>query len=187
VDTAGNLETIKTVSVLVKDSQVEPLMLALELGVLRLSLRRPNDTSRESGVGAADVDTLLGRTPETTDDRNDKPNAPSGTGSFLDWLKSQQAAQPVAAPAADAGPAVTFEMQVCTPEGATVYRWRGDQQLPEVVSPAGGGGAPGGAASHPASTVGAAESTPDESSLQPEQDDGTDDPSQVREKAKDEQ
>ena len=53
VDPNGNAVAAKTISVLVKNDQVEPLMLALELGTLRLSLRRPNDAGEDSTISNA--------------------------------------------------------------------------------------------------------------------------------------
>ncbi len=59
-DQEGRTIVAKTISVLVKQDQVARLMLAAELGTLRLALRRPNETAQRNPTETASIETLFG-------------------------------------------------------------------------------------------------------------------------------
>ncbi len=59
-DAEGQQIAAKTVSVLVPYEQVAKLMLATELGNLRLALRRPNETTETAGAENATIENLFG-------------------------------------------------------------------------------------------------------------------------------
>ncbi len=145
-DPEGKQIAAKTVSVLVPYEQVAKLMLATELGTLRLALRRPNE-SLETTANAenATIENLFGQRSEDADKKSASDLAPasqlaSAAGSFaklLSNLKSSQPAQSMVASAATdvspAGPA--WEMTVLTPDGGTQFTWDNDQSLPQQGSP----------------------------------------------------
>jgi pilus assembly protein CpaB len=165
-DAGGKETAAKTISVLVKHTQVESLMLAHEMGNLRLSLRRPNDASEENGEGAADIDTLLGHRPERADEPNDNVDNAFSNSGFVKWLKSQHDSQPQPAPpgaptteAANIKSQLAFKMLVLKPDGPEFYHWRDLSQLPEVV-PVGSSGLSTSVSSDPVGTDSAAESRP---------------------------
>ena len=58
----------KTVSLLVKPTQVEKIMLACELGKIKLSLRRSDDDTEDAANGAtmADLDRATSGGPDST-------------------------------------------------------------------------------------------------------------------------
>ena len=154
-------------------------MLAHELGNLRLSLRRPNDVSEQSGDGVADIDTLLSQRPERADEQGDRVDIAPGNAGFVDWLKSHQDSQPQGeapsapiAATADIEPQIVFEMLVLKPDGPTFYRWRDLGQLPEVV-PVANAGWSASALNDPAATDGTAESKLDGSHVDDDAEDSS--------------
>jgi pilus assembly protein CpaB len=114
----------KTVSLLVKPDQAEKLMLAEELGTIRLSLRRTDDDAIASTAGA-DVGSL-NTGEKASQDRNPKPSGSPGGG--LLTLLNQQTTN-VASP--DDG--IDFKMQVVTPTGITVIGFAEDGGLPRQL------------------------------------------------------
>ena len=118
----------KTVSVLVKRDQIEPLMLALELGKLRLSLRRPNEVDESIVANEATVDSILGRPAERADDKRQEGEAePFSTQQFLTLIN----APPQNEPPADA----FHEMVVLSPNGQSRFRWDSEASDPHEVYP----------------------------------------------------
>lgn len=128
----GNAPNVRTVSFLVKHAQVEKLTLAIELGKLRLSLRRPDDESTEGSDEGAGVDELFGKTELATERR---PAAPaSEKPSFLDWLDKQTPNKPIE-PATNATVPVMETTIVYTPDGATTYQFaKGTNGPPTVMN-----------------------------------------------------
>lgn len=145
IDQEGRTIVAKTVSVLVKQDQVAKLMLATELGTLRLALRRPNETldDTEDQNETATVESLFGTRSETADERQD-PNpinplaaATSGLGGFLNNLNPQGAMASGAIPTAlpPELPSVhepAWQMTLLTPEGGTQFTWHDENGLPET-------------------------------------------------------
>ncbi|MEQ8791453.1 MAG: Flp pilus assembly protein CpaB [Pirellulaceae bacterium] len=146
----------KTVSVLVKRGQVELLMLAMEMGSIRLSLRGHGDEDEGETTGA-DLNMLTNNPSDRADDDQPKvetPDAlPTGGGSFAEFLNQKKQSEPeVQAVAQLTQPRneTPTEMAVHTPDGVTLYTWRNPEQLPDVRS-LGAGGAPAPAPALPAS------------------------------------
>jgi pilus assembly protein CpaB len=147
VDSNGEQIVAKTCSLLVKPGQVEAVMLATELGKLRLSLRRPNDTNEHDsneGTNIEDLLTGLGGKPE-----DKKQSSLIGEGSVFDLLKSSQnAATAVTQPLTP--PVVTtvqpgWRMTILTPGGNSQFQWNDTNALPQQVD--------GSAGSTPATTL----------------------------------
>jgi pilus assembly protein CpaB len=136
IDQEGRTIVAKTVSVLVKQDQVAKLMLATELGTLRLALRRPNETAESSRGESATVESLFGTRSESADQPqrptpvNQLASATGGFVGFLNGLKSQTA--PTAPSAADPQPrSPAWQMMLLTPEGGTQFTWSDEDGLPE--------------------------------------------------------
>jgi pilus assembly protein CpaB len=135
-------ETIqaRTVSVLIKPDQVEMLMLAMELGKIKLSLRRPDDKSKTENNDGTSVSELFSR-PGTP---GSEPVAEAPKPSFVDFLnKAKTPAAPapqevVAEPAVPSGP--IKRMVVHTPDGIKLYQWNRENELPVVITMGEGGG-----------------------------------------------
>ncbi|MCA9184563.1 MAG: Flp pilus assembly protein CpaB [Planctomycetales bacterium] len=148
-DKDGQIVNLTTVSLLIKEDQVETLMLADELGQLRLSPRRPDDTAEDDTEEQATTSKLFTGTSEVAEDPAETveptpPPAPvpvatpvptplpapepkSASTGLLDLLKAAQAAAP-----AQTGPtAPAFRMVVHTPDGVEVFDWTKRDQLPE--------------------------------------------------------
>lgn len=153
VDQQGRSIAAKTVSLLVKQEQVAKLMLAMELGTLRLALRRPNEESDASNANeAADIDALFGSRSETADtDGSQASTTPSPNGQlasaaqgfvgFLNNLKSQHNT-PVPDEVLSVEPAArrpVWQMTLLTPEGGTQFTWDDEQSLPVAGDATGAG------------------------------------------------
>lgn len=142
-DPEGRTIAAKTVSVLVEHSQVARLMLATELGTLRLSLRRPNESTASNDGNAATVDSLFGRESENADkertteqkEESQLASAAGGFVKFLSGLKKDRARAansmtPGSLATLSAGDQSTWQMQVLTPRGGTNFVWDNENQLP---------------------------------------------------------
>ena len=156
-DNEGKTFKAKTVSLLVKPSQVETLMLAKNMGKIQLSLRRPEDEIADRAVGGTNIAKLLGGSAAPSD-KTPRTETKASGGSFLDWLrkndkkdaklmnlaKKETAPTPPVTPTKQASPIddssdVKFRMVVHGPGGATEYRWRDEKQLPEAINVSGEG------------------------------------------------
>jgi pilus assembly protein CpaB len=154
IDQQGQSIAAKTVSLLVLQEQVAKLMLAMELGTLRLALRRPNEESDANTSETADIDTLFGSRSETADtDGTESPldasggqfaSAANGFVSFLNNLKSQNSnVVPQVMAAADPAPrAAVWQMTLLTPDGGTNFTWDDEQSLPVMGDTMGQGPRP---------------------------------------------
>lgn len=108
----GGTIKAKTVSLTVKPAQASRLLLAAELGQIKLSLRNNNDNSTEIPDGSQLED--LG---------------PQGLGGILSGLKL-----PSAIPAVAAGDnAPKFTMEIVSPARMERFRWTDRNTLPEIV------------------------------------------------------
>lgn len=148
-------ETIqaRTVSVLVKPDQVEMLMLAMELGKIKLSLRSPSDKKDIKLNGATSSELLANSGASGTDPVPvSVPEIP--VNSAIDVTK--QPSQGDLAATIPQGPTKT--MTVHTPTGTMQYVWRDGNDLPEVITLGEGAGASTAPAlPAPAPTTGAAD------------------------------
>lgn len=152
VDQQGRSIAAKTISLLVKQEQVAKLMLAMELGTLRLALRRPNEDADSHTNETADIDALFGTRSETADsDGNQSTDTPAAGGQFasaaqgfvgfLNNLKSQNTNQvPEEITSIDPAPRLpVWQMTLLTPEGGTQFTWNDDQSLPIASDELGSG------------------------------------------------
>ncbi len=143
MDQEGRALVAKTVSVLVKQDQVAKLMLATELGTLRLALRRPNEESEGTLGETATIETLFGTRSENADEKASSPSGTSAgalasaTSGFVGFLNGINSRRPSAsgrpdpaAPAPAPGPA--WQMTLLTPEGRQQYAWNNEHELPVV-------------------------------------------------------
>lgn len=142
MDQEGRALVAKTVSVLVKQDQVAKLMLATELGTLRLALRRPGEETEGTLGETATIETLFGTRSESADDKEKGASSPGDPGSatsgflgFLNGLHGQpsQPAPAAADAAADAPPLAqgpAWQMTLLTPDGTQQYSWHSEHELP---------------------------------------------------------
>lgn len=120
-------ETIqaRTVSVLVKPDQVESLTLAMQLGKITLSLRSPGDKTSPV-LGGSHTSGLLSSGPPSD------AAAPPPVVPIIPVDTPKVDALPVQIAAVPQGP--VKKMVVHTPEGAKLYTWNGDSDVPEVIT-----------------------------------------------------
>ncbi len=181
IDTEGTAIVAKTVSLLVEQSQVAKLMLATELGTLRLALRRPNETTELTEGASATIESLFGSRSEDADkEQTEQPgssnsqlaSAAGGFVNFLAGLKSDSdpAAQTVVTTPQPVGPA--WEMVVLTPNGGTNFTWNDQNRLPEqggaMATTTSFGPAPATMAPPVNRITGAIEGTPDAGTADPQ-------------------
>jgi pilus assembly protein CpaB len=140
-DQEGRTIVAKTVSVLVMQDQVARLMLASELGTLRLALRRPNETPQRNATETASIETLFGQHSETADKTHKPSRAVSAAGGFVKFLsglgqktETSNASYPVnvIAPVQNK-PA--WQMTLLTPSGPTEFTWQDEGSLPNTGNP----------------------------------------------------
>jgi pilus assembly protein CpaB len=128
----------KTVSLLVKPTQVEKIMLAAELGKIKLSLRSAEDNAEDTADGATLADLQSGSSRD----------GESATRPVADWsdpledslTPSPSAAAPVKAVESvgntgAAEPAKSFRMRVYAPDGVHEFHWDAPDGLPREVRP----------------------------------------------------
>lgn len=128
VDGDGTMLHAKTVSLLVRPEQGEKLMLASELGSLRLSLRRADDDTAVATSGASLEDLHVS-------DSADLPHVATKESSKQDdsligLLENMKGANP--APAAPTGPLRT--MEIYSPDGVNTYTWDDPTKLPRELA-----------------------------------------------------
>jgi pilus assembly protein CpaB len=131
----GQSSMVKTVSVLVKPAQVETLMLASELGKIRLSLRRPDDPTNEDTADGMNIQTMMGMKAQVADDRQEPTSVVPNGEAFFDWIKNQnkpkEAAKSDRVASTEKSP--EWKMTILTPEGATHVQWQDGEELPGAV------------------------------------------------------
>ena len=120
----GSGKSIKSIQLLIRDTQYEAVNTAVNLGKLRVALRPPSEDDQvdESQNGEAFLTWI-----KTVEKMSDSPTAGSSPKTPID--PSAFAIQP--APKDDA----TREMLVISPSGFSKYRWGDAGGLPELVSP----------------------------------------------------
>ncbi len=137
----GKAIIAKTVSVLVQQEQVARLMLAAELGNLRLVLRRPNEEVDNNVSETATIESLFGSKSENADAdapaKTDGQKA-GGFAKFLSGLAGKSRNTPMTTPISlpmapmqiEQKPA--WQMTVLTPDGGTEFTWKDETGLPET-------------------------------------------------------
>jgi pilus assembly protein CpaB len=113
----------KTVSLLVKPAQVERLMLAQELGRIKLSLRRSDDEAEDLAAGATIADLNAGTAGENRVAKGMEP------GGIADFLKGMKASGDTSA---DISKQV-WVMHIHTPNDVQVFNWDDPRQLPREL------------------------------------------------------
>ncbi len=118
-------KAIKSIQLLIRDSQYEAVNTATNLGKLRVALRPPSDDDQVSDEGA-------------------------NGSSFLNWIKSvektadsptagaspkQPVFDPLTLPPAPAKNENAGEMVVISPSSISKYRWQDETDMPELVTP----------------------------------------------------
>lgn len=117
----GQTRTVKTISLLLKPSKVELMTLAMELGKLRLSLRRHNDTKGDTDYSGAGLEELLGTAAE--EGSEPAPTIP------IETAVQTPVTAPIVAPV-QTEPLHT--MRVLTPSGITEFTWTDMNKPPQV-------------------------------------------------------
>jgi pilus assembly protein CpaB len=125
----------KTVSLLVQPTQVEKLMLAQELGRIKLSLRRSDDESEDAATGATIADLDAGSAGENRS-LSLAENVQTSSGGITDFLNGMKALSNATADTSKQA----WVMHIHTPNDVQVFNWDDRQELPRELlgAPAGG-------------------------------------------------
>jgi pilus assembly protein CpaB len=127
----GEQTVAKTVSLLVKPNQVESIMLAGELGKLRLSLRRPNDPTLHEDDDGTDIEEMLTKIDRGPTEKPQTTAIGKPSDNLLNLLNQpQQAPLPQPTEQASAG----WTMTVLGPAGTSQFQWRNPNELPQMIS-----------------------------------------------------
>jgi pilus assembly protein CpaB len=126
----------KTVSLLVKPTQVEKITLASELGKIKLSLRRSDDDTEDEADGAtladldgADSSATAGIGPMLARAMSNSGNAsPGGITDFLKQMRAMSGAD------ADTTAKEGWVMHIHTPTDIQVYNWDDRSALPRELT-----------------------------------------------------
>ncbi|MFV1964393.1 MAG: Flp pilus assembly protein CpaB [Pirellulaceae bacterium] len=132
VDSDGQPRAVRTISLLVKPDQAETVMLASELGQLKLSLRRPDDTT-DKDSGGITIQALLGNSSETANDKRDPVKQDDGQSGFVQWLadSADSAVPRTVGPTASVEP--VWKMKIMGPDGYREYHWDDPNEMPVEV------------------------------------------------------
>ncbi len=134
IDENGSVIHAKTVSLLVHPPQVEKIMLANELGKIKLSMRRSDDDLEDNAKGATIADLDVG----SSGDGESKPRTASNddSGGITDFLRGMTTMDDSTADTTS-----KWVMHIHSPKDIKVYNWDDPASLPrelvdsEAVSP----------------------------------------------------
>ncbi len=136
VDKDGKQVEAKVVSLLVKQAQAQSLTLAAEIGKIRLTLRRPDETDDDVDDGQTSLLELFG---EPTSGSTAQAAPASPPGGILAAITTDQTTEPppmvASVPSAITGG--KFQMTVMTPSEQKRFEWQSREELPVELAPAG--------------------------------------------------
>ena len=131
IDEDGSVIHAKTVSLLVHPPQVEKIMLANELGKIKLSMRRSDDDLEDNAKGATIADLDAGSSSDGESKGQVTSSGGDDSGGITDFLRGMTNMDD---PIADT--TSKWVMHVHSPKDIKVYNWDDRGSLPrELVSP----------------------------------------------------
>ncbi len=140
VDKDGKQVEAKTVSLLVKQDQAEKLTLAAEMGKIRLTLRRPDETDEDLSDGKTSFAELFGTSSNGGSQPPDVEPEPENPAESIIGIFGQNPPTQPTAQVTQAVPAGTFgihRMQIMTPTEVKRYEWQSRDELPVELPPPG--------------------------------------------------
>jgi len=126
----------KTVSLLVKPTQVEKIMLATELGKIKLSLRSAEDNSEDTADGVTIADLQSGSSREGDSATRPVAHWDDESLDVLDASAAAPSGKPSAAPRDSVGtspPRNSFRMRIHSPDGVQEFHWDEPDGLPREL------------------------------------------------------
>ena len=130
-DARGETVNFKTVSLLVKPEHARELAVAVAMGKIMLTLRRPDEKDEAAGEEVTPLNEILtGRSKVASEPPPASSSAPPAGSGFMGFVQSALATEPPApAPITEAPPA--WKMELMSPSDRKVFEWRTDKnQLP---------------------------------------------------------
>jgi len=135
-DSREGTVNFKTVSLLVKPEHARELAVAIAMGKIMLTLRRPDEKDEAAGEEVTPINEILsGRSKLASEP---PPSSAPKTGSgFMGFVQNALSTEPPPAPLATELPPA-WKMDVMSPSERKVYEWRTDKnQLPTEAGGAG--------------------------------------------------
>jgi len=134
VNEDGTRGRVQTISVLIKRDQAPKLLLAMELGRLKLTLRRPDDTDEDFGSGVMTADELIGNVTEIA--APDKKIPAASSHDFVDFLNRATSSEKVDQRREEGSPSGkdAWQMEIHNGQGSKeTYRWSSRDSAPELI------------------------------------------------------
>lgn len=137
IDADGSVIHAKTVSLLVHPPQVEKIMLANELGKIKLSMRRSDDDLEDNAKGATIADLNDANSPGNGESQSQVASS-DDTGGITDLLRDITT---IDGPKSDTSS--KWVMQIHTPKDIKHYNWDDRSSLPRELAPSSAAPSPG--------------------------------------------
>ncbi|MCH2124598.1 MAG: Flp pilus assembly protein CpaB [Pirellulaceae bacterium] len=134
VNEDGTSGRVQTISVLIKREQAPKLLLAMELGRLKLTLRRPDDTDEDFNSGVITVDELIGNVAQMAGD--DQKSLDASGQDFVDFLNRTTSSEKVGQRRGNGSPSEkdAWQMEIHNGQGSKeTYRWSSRDSAPELI------------------------------------------------------
>jgi pilus assembly protein CpaB len=154
-DARGETVNFKTVSLLVKPEHARELAVAVAMGKIMLTLRRPDEKDEAAGEEVTPLNEILtGRSKVASEPPPASSSAPPAGSGFMGFVQSALASEPAGpSPITEAPPA--WKMELMSPSDRKVFEWRTDKNQLPVEASIGGQSAitSGGATNHTTPTA----------------------------------
>jgi len=133
-DSRGETANFRTVSLLVKPEHARELAVAVSMGKIMLTLRRPDEKDEAAGEEVTPINEILSGRSKLASEPAAAPSSAPHTGSgFMGFVQNALSTEPSAVPAGDAAP--LWKMELMSPSDRKVFEWRTDKnQLPIEAS-----------------------------------------------------
>jgi pilus assembly protein CpaB len=153
----GETVNFKTISLLVKPEHARELAVAMAMGKIMLTLRRPDENDEAAGEEVTPLNEILSGRSKLASEPVAAPAAPQPGAGFMGFVQNAAATEPPAPPT-DIPP--LWKMELISPSDRKVFEWRTDKnQLPVEASFGVPRATPAGASSNNTSTAAGAGSS----------------------------
>jgi pilus assembly protein CpaB len=133
-ESRGETANFKTVSLLVKPEHARELAVAISMGKIMLTLRRPDESDEAAGEEVTPInDILSGRSKLASEPAAAPSSAPAAASGFMGFVQEALGGGTTSSPAATEAPPA-WKMEVLSPADHKVFEWRTDKNQLPVVS-----------------------------------------------------
>jgi pilus assembly protein CpaB len=156
-DSRGETANFRTVSLLVKPEHARELAVAVSMGKIMLTLRRPDEKDEAAGEEVTPINDILSGRSKLASEPAAAPSAPPHGSGFMGFVQNAVTTEPPP-PSVDTAP--LWKMELMSPSDRKVFEWRTDKnQLPvEATFGASSATASGTSSNTPSAAAGAGSS-----------------------------